>query len=129
MARILVADDDEEQRVLLEEFIKSAGHDVLFASDGRKALALYRSIEVDAVVTDLAMPRFNGLRLIRELREEHGEDRIVAISGVAADQLLLAEDLGAVAILKKPVRKDIFLGVLAKVLSGSRGQADPWRGR
>ncbi|MGD2069387.1 MAG: response regulator [Gemmatimonadota bacterium] len=129
MARILVVDDDEGQRLLLEEFIKSAGHDVLFASDGRKALALYRGIEVDAVVTDLAMPRFNGLRLIRELREEHGEERIVAISGVAADQLLLAEDLGAVAILKKPVRKDIFLGVLAKVLSEERRGVDRWRGR
>ena len=54
------------------------------------------------VVTDLAMPTFNGLRLIQALREMHGDTPVIAVSGQNADQLMMAEDFGAAATLISP---------------------------
>ena len=104
MATILFVDDDEFERVYAKEVLERRGHNVIFASDGEAALETYRSVDVhiDVVVTDLRMPRLNGLRLIRELKEWDPRAEIIAASGVNADQLLLAEDYGARTLLIKP---------------------------
>ena len=69
MARILVVDDEEMDRVLNRTILENAGHYLLFAANGETALRMCRVEDVELVVTDLAMPDFNGLRFIRELRE------------------------------------------------------------
>ena len=122
MATILFVDDDEMERVFAGELLEPRGHELLFAGDGEAALEIFAAEKVDVVVTDLAMPRLNGLRLIRRLRELDGHVPVIAASGVAADQLLLAEDLGAVAILQKPWDPAAFLEVLHQCL-GLHGDA------
>lgn len=116
MARILIVDDDEEQRLLFRTLLEGRSHELYFASDGEVALKRFKENSVDLVVTDLAMPHVNGLRLIKEIREADPSVRVIAISGVARDQLLLAEDYGAMAILTKPVDKDAFLDAMKKAL-------------
>jgi len=123
MARILIVDDDESDRLLEKTFLDDLGHELLFAKDGEAALRICREEKVDLVVTDLAMPRLNGLRLIRSLREVDPDARIVAVSGVSPEQLPRAEDLGAVATLFKPVRKEAFLEA---VQSGLEDDQDTW---
>jgi CheY-like chemotaxis protein len=129
MARILIVDDEEMERVLEQTILEEAEHEVLFAPDGGVALTVCRENKVDLVVTDLAMPNFNGLRFIKELRKEGIRVPVIAISGWAADQLDLAQDYGADVILFKPIDRDELLGAVKKILDleDLSEREDPWR--
>ncbi|MEK9501417.1 response regulator [Gaopeijia maritima] len=130
MATILFVDDDEVERIFAREVLEPRGHKVLFAGDGESALEIYRrpGLDIDVVVTDLAMPRLNGLRLIKALREYDPEARIIAASGIAADQLDLAEEFGAVAALSKPWSPPRFVAALDDVLTRAEAARDWTRG-
>jgi CheY-like chemotaxis protein len=125
--RILIVEDDEASKFLIRELLESVGYQTVTAGNGREALELLQSSRVSAIVTDLRMPVVNGLRLIRALRERGDTIPIVAISGVNADQLMLAEDYGANAGLTKPLDREEFLTVMRKVLSDTRDSwSDVW---
>lgn len=119
MARILFVDDDQVEQLFAREVLALRGHEVVCARDGEEALDLYRKegIYIDAVVTDLAMPRLNGLRLIEALRELDPLVLILAASGRNADQLDLAENAGVSAIFYKPWDPARFLGTLERLLA------------
>ncbi len=126
MARILIVDDEEMDRVMERSMLDGLGHTLLFASDGDVALSVYQKEEVDLVITDLAMPEVNGLRLIQEIMEYDPDARIIAVSGASADQLHLAEDMGAVCTLFKPVDHGEFLAAVEQALKEQESQTDPW---
>lgn len=127
MARILIVDDEEMDRFFESSILEGAGHELLFAPHGQAALKLWRNQPLDLVITDLAMPELNGLRLIKAIREEDPGARIIAISGVAADQLDLAENFGAMKTLYKPVSREDLLGAVSEVLARSAyTDEDPW---
>jgi CheY-like chemotaxis protein len=129
MARILVVDDEEMDRVLERVILENAGHQLLFAADGEVAFTICRKEDVDLVITDLAMPHFNGLRFIRELREAGMNMPLIAVSGWAVDQLDLALEYGANVSLAKPVDGPTLLEAVetALTLRGSSDRMDPWR--
>jgi CheY-like chemotaxis protein len=127
MARILIVDDEESDRLFERSVLSDAGHALYFAADGDVALKVYREHAVDLVITDLHMPHLNGLRLIREIREMHPDATVIAVSGVSADQLDLAADLGAVRTLFKPVTPTLLLKAVDEALAEA-DQADPWGG-
>jgi two-component system chemotaxis response regulator CheY len=132
MARILIVDDEEMDRVLERTILEKAGHELLYAGDGHVALAVCRETDIELVITDLAMPEFNGLRFIKELREEGFRMPIIAISGWAKDQLDLAESYGADLTLFKPIDGDALLEGVQNMLRlpDVSDRADPWkRGR
>lgn len=128
MARILVVDWDEVERVHYWSVLEEAGHELLFAEDGQTALDIWEKKTPDVVVTELYVLQLNGLRLIKELMERDPNTRIVALSEISADQLDLAEDYGACSILYKPVSdEDLLMGV-NKALEGYRpSRSDTWR--
>ncbi len=109
MAQILIVDDDEVSRELMGRVLQDAGHEVLYAANGSTALERVHRHLLDVVVTDLAMPSLNGLRLIRALKELHPGLPVIAVSGQNAEQLLLASDYGAVRTLIKPVDRQALL--------------------
>jgi CheY-like chemotaxis protein len=111
VARILFVDDDEVEQLFAREILESRGHEVVCAADGEEALTVYRSegIYIDVVVTDLAMPRLNGLRLVRELLEIDPRVTVLAASGRNADQLDLAEGSGVAGVFFKPWDPKNFL--------------------
>lgn len=125
MARILIVDDDESDRLFERSILEDAGHTLYFAPDGAVALQIYREHAIDVVITDLHMPHVNGLRLIRELKDLHPDALVVAISGVSADQLDLAADLGAARTLFKPVLAPLLIDTVEAVLTAAE-EADPW---
>ncbi len=81
---------------------------------------MYETHEVDVVVTDLAMPYLDGLRLIKEILAIDEEARIIAVSGVRSDELVVAERLGAVRTMVKPFQPEELLEVVSEVLGGSK---------
>ena len=126
MARILIVDDEEMERVMERSMLEGLGHTLMFASDGDVALKVYQKEEVDLVITDLAMPELNGLRLIQEIMEFDSDARIIAVSGASADQLDLAEDMGAICTLFKPVDYEEFLAAVTEALKDQDSPKDPW---
>lgn len=134
MARILFVDDDELELLFAREVLSLGGHEVIQAGDGLEALHIYdrEGLYIDAVITDLAMPRLNGLRLIQRLRELDPRALVLAASGRNADQLDLAEKYGVDAVFYKPWEPGRFLRVLADLLSRreSRSRVVPsWAAR
>ena len=103
MGRILIVDDEEMDRVLLAQVLQDAGHEPLFAPDGKTALRIWRNGSFDAVVTDIVMPEMDGLSLLETIRMEDPWIPVIAISGTSAERLNKAARSGAQAILTKPV--------------------------
>src|SRR5437867_9137098 len=79
--RIIVIDDDAEMRAMLEQTLKSAGHEVVLAANGKQGVKCYRANPTKLVITDLYMPEKEGLETIIELGREYPEVAIIAISG------------------------------------------------
>lgn len=116
MARLLIVDDDEADRIVLKTILERARHEVFVAKDGDEALQQYDATDVDVVITDLQMRSVHGLELISILRDLDPRPGIIAISGTGEDQLEIAHALGAEMTLSKPVAPDQLLAALAVVL-------------
>src|SRR5580692_10863272 len=66
--RILVAEDHDATRLILEAAVRSLGHDCVAAKDGEEAWQLYQNVDVDAVISDRMMPGMDGIELCRRIR-------------------------------------------------------------
>ena len=115
---ILVVEDEEKMRELLRRMLERASFTVMTAPHGRDALKLFRERPVDVAVTDLMMPEMDGFELIRELTAQWPSIHIIAISG-ADLRLDMARQLGAKAVLKKPVSGAALVGAVEQLLAAS----------
>jgi CheY-like chemotaxis protein len=91
---------------------------VITAPHGREALKLFRERPVDLAITDLMMPEMDGFELIRQLTAQWPSIRIIAISG-ADLRLDMARQLGAKAVLKKPVTGAALVTAVEQVLAAT----------
>src|SRR5882762_1404088 len=81
MARIMVIDDHEAARTAIRRTLEAAGHDVVEASDGERALTLLAARGADLVITDIFMPEQDGIVTLRRLQKEFPGVKVIAISG------------------------------------------------
>ena len=120
MARILVIEDEELGRMLLRNMLESGGHDVEEAENGELGLAHLETESRDLVVTDLVMPKKEGIETISELRRRYPEIKIIAISGGDTPSghgiLKEAKARGAHGVLAKPFRKNMLLDMVDQIL-------------
>lgn len=127
MKTILVVDDEEMDRVLLGSVLEQTKYEVLFAPDGARALEIYKEQHVDAVVTDLIMPRLNGFRLIRELQEHDANVCILAVTGRGREHLDFAKAYGALGTLTKPFDPVQLLKAVEEMVRIRTLKVNPWR--
>jgi DNA-binding response OmpR family regulator len=127
--KILLIDDDTLIRRSVARVLLQNGHEVVTAEDGLRGVELYRREKFDLIVTDIYMPRQEGIETILTLRREDSETRIIAISGGGRtgnmDALEMARLLGADAIIEKPFRTDQLLAKIAAVMAEPRGAPAP----
>jgi len=106
MALAVVIDDDAQVRCLIAMMLKRAGFEVAQAEDGGEGIDLCSALEPDVIVTDIFMPRQDGIDVLRAVKARAKPSRVVAISGgsprLQMDFLNVAERLGADAIVQKP---------------------------
>ena len=106
MPTILLIDDNDQYRIMLNKVLSYAGYEVCEAKNGKEAVRAYRERPIDLVITDLIMPQKDGLEVIMELRDLNPEVRIIAISGGGRvdpeNYLELAQGFGAQRVLAKP---------------------------
>ncbi len=109
MARVLVVEDDQADRIILGRILEGAGHDVHFASGGEKALKVYIGTSIDVIVTDLQMLPIGGLELIVALKRLFPDVAIIVVSGMGPKAFAEAKDQGALVAFSKPVDPDELL--------------------
>ena len=116
MARVLLIDDDSEMRRLLLKALKTAGHDVTEASNGKEGVALYQEHPADLVITDLFMPEKDGYGVIADILRGSPEAKIISITEGGGDDCAKARELGAVRTFVKPFPREELLDAIGEVL-------------
>lgn len=114
MARVLVVDDEETDRLLMQALLTRGGHQAEAVDGGEPALRRFLERGIDVVVTDLQMPDVHGFELITILREFDLCPPIVAVSGTGPFQLHMAETLGATITLAKPLDPALLLDAVER---------------
>lgn len=122
-SRILVADDEEGIREFLAESLEKEGHEIVQAVDGAEALALARAEPFDVVLTDLKMPKLDGMSLVRTLRTEQPDVEVIVLTAFGdVATAVEAMKLGVFDYLQKPVSSPAAVRDLVKKALGRRKQ-------
>lgn len=124
--RILLVEDDDDNRELLAEFLRLEGHVVHPAADAESALEIAAREPFDALVADVGLPRMDGLELARELRRRSPGLAVVAVSGWG-DGVELTDACGrdVDAVIVKPAAPARLLSALALAVRARRSACGP----
>ena len=113
MKRILVIDDDWLMLKTIKLILEKEGFEVDIAQDGEQGLDFFEEKKFDLVITDVLMPRKNGIDTITEIKKKNKNFPIIAISGAGQNgtmsYLSLAELAGATQTLAKPFCTKAFI--------------------
>src|SRR5438270_716572 len=122
--QVLIVDDEPNLRKILAAQLSRDGYEVMLAEDGEQGLSMLREHHIDLVVTDLKMPKVDGMTLLREALRESPDLPIVMITAHGTvDTAVEALKIGAFDYLTKPFDKDEVRQVVAKALK-TRALAD-----
>ena len=118
--RILIVDDFDDARELYAEFLRVQGYEVNGAADGPEALNLALPAQYDVIVLDLALPRMDGLEVLRHLRRNPATRQtpiIILSASVGQEPRDDAIDAGADLFLEKPCLPDELEDAIESMLS------------
>jgi two-component system response regulator AtoC len=111
---VLVVDDDANLARVIRTLLRSEGYIVLTAGDGEEALGILSQQSVNAIVTDLRMPRMDGRQFYREVRSRGIETPVLIASAYSARSA--QRELGANAAIEKPFEPEHLLAVVKGML-------------
>ena len=115
---ILVVDDEPGIRHLLNEVLSGEGFNVVMASDGQESVECLKGSSFDLVITDLNMPRLDGIGLLRWMKKSGRREKIIVMSGEASDRSLAGADIPPVTLrLHKPIRIPLFVDTVSAAMA------------
>jgi len=116
-AKILLIDDDESFRKILDYNLKKEGYEVVSAPDGRKGLKRLETESFGVVVTDMKMPDMDGMEVLRRVKTEHPETIVIMITAHGSIEMAVeAMREGAYDYITKPLNRDALFMTLEKAL-------------
>src|SRR5512138_3037933 len=119
--RVLLVEDDDDNRELMAEVLTSSGYEVLPAASGREGLKKLSERSVDVVVTDVGMPGMGGLEMARAAKAIAPSVPVVIVTGWAErEDIASARGRDVDAVLIKPVDPDALTQAVADVAQGRR---------
>ncbi len=119
--RVLVVDDNSNNRRILARLLEAWGAQVEGAADAYSALAVLAGTSFDLIVLDMQMPRVDGISLARTLRAMGRPEPMVLLSSLGTPEVAF-QDLGFRAVLTKPVKSAQLCQTLAAILDGDGGE-------
>jgi len=120
-ARVLVVDDEKSMRDLLSITLEKEGYDVVTAAGGEAAIEALRRDATDAVITDLRMPKVDGLQVLRAAKEISPDVAVIVITAVASTETAVeAMKLGAYDYITKPFKLDEVSLIVRNALERKR---------
>ncbi len=118
--KVLIVDDDDSVRDLLEFIVRKEGFKVEKAADGEEALEKARTVSPDLILLDLMLPRFGGFEILRELQTDDTSDiPIVIITGRYTDRStsdMIKQEPNVKDFIEKPVRPPVLAALIHKLL-------------
>lgn len=127
MKKVIVVDDDDLVRPTVCYMLRILDFDVTEAASGTEALRLLSESKFDLVITDLFMPKFNGLELILEIKQMASDTPVVLMTGGAKhfppdskglnDLTDSAELFGASYVIQKPFKKDNLKSIVKQAIA------------
>ncbi|MDI6686593.1 MAG: sigma-54 dependent transcriptional regulator [Desulfobacterales bacterium] len=118
MAKILVVDDDRGMREFLEILLAREGHEVTSASGGKEALGFCKKHKFDLAITDLKMPKVDGIDVLKAIKEISPETMVILITAYASGETAVAAMReGAYDYLEKNFDVEDFKAVISDALS------------
>jgi len=90
MAKILVVDDDQGLREFLDILLAREGYDVTFASGGKEAICLCKKHKFDLAITDLKMPGFDGIDVLKSIKGVSPETMVILSTAYASGETAVA---------------------------------------
>ena len=119
MGRILLIDDDDSLREVVQFILIDSGHEVLTAADGQQGIGLLDR-EPDLVISDIRMPGIDGMEVLRKIRgrEDPSPPPVIMLTAHGTvEQAVEAMGLGAFTYLLKPFARDELLATVDQALS------------
>jgi two-component system response regulator PilR (NtrC family) len=121
--RILIADDEQSMREVMRQLFRKNGFDVITAEDGVVARDIVADQFLDLVLTDIRMPRLDGVSLLRAVREMAPDVTVVMMTAhwtQDSSEWQAARELGASALIEKPFRNEDVLLQVRQLLDSRR---------
>ena len=123
--RILIIEDEDEVREVVKMFLESAGYTVVEAQDGEDGISRMKEgsnlLQVGLIITDIRMPKVNGVEAIKYIQENAPSKPIIVLTGYPDTDLAISLlKRGVKEYLVKPVDKKVLLEKVKKVLAGSQ---------
>jgi DNA-binding NtrC family response regulator len=114
---ILIAEDDPKVGESIRLLLKKRGYEILLALNGREALSLFRQETVDLVITDLVMPKMDGIELLETVKGMKPETEVIVISAQGTiEKAVQAMKLGAFDFIEKPINPRVISLVVERAL-------------
>lgn len=124
-ASILVVDDEKEIRNNLSRHFKYLGYSVEAAENGVEALNLLVEKRFDIIITDIIMPKMNGVDLLKEVRDRYPTIQTIVITGyITVENLMAALKYGADTCIFKPI---LDMKELERAVINAKKTIDHWR--
>lgn len=121
MRRILVVDDDDQMKEMIQESLNIEGYKTSGASNGKEAMALLVKESFDMVITDIVMPEQEGIETIMQIRKGFPHIKIITISGGGrtgpVNYLRMAKEFGASRTFIKPFERKDLIDAVRELLS------------
>jgi len=110
---VLIIDDNEQITKMISTFLDMSNHDCTVVNDGKEGLELIKTKQYDSIVLDLAMPEFDGFKILDTLQNEDPSQIskiiILTASSIPLETVKKFKDLGVSSCLQKPVDIDQLL--------------------
>ena len=115
---ILVVEDEEGTRFLLDQILAQAGYSVFTAGDGGEALLKLGAEEVDLILSDIHMPNLDGLRLMEILSQNGVNIPVILLTGEPSPEFeARGREMGVADYLRKPIQRDVLLESIERALT------------
>ncbi|MDZ4383700.1 MAG: response regulator, partial [Thermodesulfovibrionia bacterium] len=121
MAKILIVEDKESMANMLKETLELEGYEVVIAGDGAKGIKKIKDMKVDLVLTDLKLPKKDGLEVLNALKEENPLIPVIVMTAFGSiETAVTAMRAGAYDFITKPLDTDHLLMLIKRSLENQR---------
>jgi len=115
---ILIVDDNADQCDILANLVAEIGHKAYTATDGQMALQMFQERKIDLVITDIKMPRMDGMTLLERIRQRDPDVRVIVITGFPSSETILRTiENDGYTYLVKPVILKSMANLIEKAFS------------
>jgi DNA-binding response OmpR family regulator len=126
LGKILVIEDNRDSRDILSKLLRMSGYHVMSATDGEIGLSTAMTYQPDLIITDIHMPKMDGIEFIKRVREMHSlvNTPVLVVTAFGSNVAREALDAGADASAEKPFDFDRFLETVQELIKqGRKGAA------